>query len=449
MRGKICLFCLLLLTPLGRGDYSLRFDDTVILPGDTAAVPVMVRTDTPIHGFSLAFSYPGTVFTVAGFAINDALVDPEAVTYDALLDRPEDNYAIIGQMLVWDATPFGSGFPATEAEEQCLGWLLLATDKQVQPDTYTVLPMNAVGDPKVDNVFSSAGQSHLPSLAAGTVTIENRNVMRIRPAYSRPGMPLKLFIEVDHRQPLAGLQLAISYDATKLRLRTDDPEEEDLCERALSPCDLDVESMLAPHDIEQFLLTVERDYVPGRDRASCVMIFDYALPFEDQVMAPGRKQTVLAAYFDVSPDVAPGETTEVRLEDGLGTPPFDNKFFLPVYSDANKIVEMASIFPLKEDGVVEFSLGKHAFRRGFINDDDQLDLADAIYALGVIMGLRPAPACLSSVDINDDGTVNLADPISLLVYLFVESDGIPAPFEACGVDPTPDNLPCYEPTPDC
>ena len=43
---------------------------------------------------------------------------------------------------------------------------------------------------------------------------------------------------------------------------------------------------------------------------------------------------------------------------------------------------------------------------------------DAIFVLGFLFAQEAPPACMKAADVNDDGTVNIADPIALLGYLF-------------------------------
>ncbi len=43
---------------------------------------------------------------------------------------------------------------------------------------------------------------------------------------------------------------------------------------------------------------------------------------------------------------------------------------------------------------------------------------------------------------NDDGAVNIADPVYSLNYQFAEGPSPPEPFPGCGDDPTPDDLDC-------
>ncbi|MFN0057143.1 MAG: dockerin type I repeat-containing protein, partial [Planctomycetota bacterium] len=95
-------------------------------------------------------------------------------------------------------------------------------------------------------------------------------------------------------------------------------------------------------------------------------------------------------------------------------------------------------------------LGYHApivlapFRRGEVNMDGLVNIADGIFVLSWLFGVgSPAPVCFDAADANDDGLVDIADPIGLLTVLFISgSPPIPAPSAACGADTTLDALPC-------
>lgn len=91
--------------------------------------------------------------------------------------------------------------------------------------------------------------------------------------------------------------------------------------------------------------------------------------------------------------------------------------------------------------------GGGGFRRGYTNDDNDLDVSDAIFALNYLFLGSAAPHCHSSLDVNDDATINIADPVYLILYLFY--DGAPplGPFDECGHDPTPDELGCESSAP--
>ncbi|MEC9476320.1 MAG: hypothetical protein VX764_04705 [Planctomycetota bacterium] len=89
------------------------------------------------------------------------------------------------------------------------------------------------------------------------------------------------------------------------------------------------------------------------------------------------------------------------------------------------------------------------FRRGDINHDAGVDIADAIALLGQLFSGGATFGCEDARDVNDDGTIDIADAIKALGYLFL-GGSIPAPGPVnCGPDPTVDALPLcvYTPCP--
>ncbi len=67
--------------------------------------------------------------------------------------------------------------------------------------------------------------------------------------------------------------------------------------------------------------------------------------------------------------------------------------------------------------------------RGDVNQDDRIDLSDAVFLLDLLFSGRGAPAAVDRrSDINGDGGVDISDPIYLLRYLFL---GGPAPSSDC------------------
>jgi hypothetical protein len=85
-------------------------------------------------------------------------------------------------------------------------------------------------------------------------------------------------------------------------------------------------------------------------------------------------------------------------------------------------------------------------RRGDGNGDGQQNITDGIYVLNALFTGGPAPRCRDAADSDDNGVVNITDPIYLLNFLFAGGMRPPAPFPDCGEDPTPDALPCGEPS---
>ena len=90
------------------------------------------------------------------------------------------------------------------------------------------------------------------------------------------------------------------------------------------------------------------------------------------------------------------------------------------------------------------------FKRGDINADGAINIADAVTGLDYLFTGGAAPICLDSADVNDDGGINVADAISLLGYLFSSAAEPPAPGASCGVDATDtDPLDCLASTGGC
>jgi len=82
------------------------------------------------------------------------------------------------------------------------------------------------------------------------------------------------------------------------------------------------------------------------------------------------------------------------------------------------------------------------FKRGDANDDGTINLADAISVLMYLFAGGAPPPCRKAADSNDSGDLNIADAIGVLTYLFGRGAPLPEPFEVCGMDPTPDELDC-------
>ena len=86
--------------------------------------------------------------------------------------------------------------------------------------------------------------------------------------------------------------------------------------------------------------------------------------------------------------------------------------------------------------------GAASFQRGDANDDGALDIGDPISVLAYLFAQGTAPRCMDAADGNDDGTVDLGDAVKVLGHLFAGTGDLPLPFGACGVDPTEDPLDC-------
>jgi hypothetical protein len=81
------------------------------------------------------------------------------------------------------------------------------------------------------------------------------------------------------------------------------------------------------------------------------------------------------------------------------------------------------------------------FKRGDANTDNSVNLADPIFTLNYLFASGPPPSCADAADANDDGGLNIADAVYSLNHLFRGGPAPPPPgTSVCGGDPTPDAL---------
>lgn len=83
-----------------------------------------------------------------------------------------------------------------------------------------------------------------------------------------------------------------------------------------------------------------------------------------------------------------------------------------------------------------------------MDGDGQVLLNDPIACLTFLFGGDALP-CNKSADANDDGSLNIADPATILFFLFDSGSPLPSPYPACGADPTGDTLSCIGPISVC
>lgn len=95
---------------------------------------------------------------------------------------------------------------------------------------------------------------------------------------------------------------------------------------------------------------------------------------------------------------------------------------------------------VEPDGPV---VGPVRFLRSDVNQDGQADMSDAVAILGdLFLGDVPVGNCRESMDVDDNGFVEITDGIYLLTFLFSGGRAPAAPFDDCGVDRGGGSLGC-------
>ena len=153
----------------------------------------------------------------------------------------------------------------------------------------------------------------------------------------------------------------------------------------------------------------------------------------------GRYWAVLDRAIEPAGATAPVRVVELQAADRADCLP------APLGASARYLGEDLEV--VGEPAVVSFTrrrVDKSAARfvRGDTNNDGRINLADPVTLLEYLFRHESAPACRKAGDANDDGKLTIVDPILLLQYLLGHGPLLPAPYPECGEDPTEDTLPC-------
>lgn len=139
-------------------------------------------------------------------------------------------------------------------------------------------------------------------------------------------------------------------------------------------------------------------------------------PAGDSIESPGQPST------RVTFTQAGAYAYELRVDDRQ-----------PVNNAATTRVDIT----VQPEGIAEL------FLRGDVDGGGGLAINDAIIIFNFLFtGIGLQPTCDDAADATDDGAINLTDGIRILNVLFQGIGAIPAPSDACGEDPTPDELDC-------
>jgi len=424
-------------------------------PGDPEVVVGLFAThDDTVHAFAVALKYDAKAlqFIDARFDGPEVATGKVGYEYSRVLNDPERGIVILA--VIFDISPpfEARGLPPSPKEPQLIAELLFSVRLKARPGVYALMLRDGLGSPPIDNVFSVHGTSVFPELTNGSITVLNPYRLRVLNSQGAPGGEAVVIVEAEHETPIGGFQLSLRYPSELLSVDTeplDDPFDEDpneyvepdVCAWPITWCGLGLEPYLED-GIESFSAWAQTsvsfsEKAPGAGSGWILVnaLFDMAPPFSN--LPPGRHR-IVKIKFHVSEEAREGELIPVTPVNGAGSPPTSNIFVVPV-PEALPL----SVRPELSGGVIRIVRG---FRRGFINGDHKVDLADVIYSLRYLFADGPPPGCMKAADTNDDGKVDIGDTILLLGYLFRHSNPPDPPFEACGSDPTPDDLTCDHPT---
>lgn len=164
---------------------------------------------------------------------------------------------------------------------------------------------------------------------------------------------------------------------------------------------------------------------------ACGLIIDF---FGIESLPIGPEVPLITVIYETFPTTE--ASAEVSFCDTVGSPPVATIV----------VVGSATVIPTQSGGTIEFVDGV-SFARGDPNQDGSLNIADAITVLNYLFANGPG-LCLISMDANGDNTVDIADALHVFSYLNGLGPAPLAPFPMCGVDNTGSTLTCDSP-PSC
>ena len=130
---------------------------------------------------------------------------------------------------------------------------------------------------------------------------------------------------------------------------------------------------------------------------------------------------------------------EFPIEAGVLSPsllafrPGPEPFEVGAGADGGSLLVLASNFA--DTAIVAEIVPERYFVRGRVNDDELVDISDAVSLLNYLFRSGAAPDPLVAGDINDDDTLDISDSVYLLDYLFAGGSSIPPPFPELGPAP--------------
>ncbi len=134
-------------------------------------------------------------------------------------------------------------------------------------------------------------------------------------------------------------------------------------------------------------------------------------------------QPALRATYEATGLTDVAITTDLEFVDTLGSPAVNNTITSTVAQN---------FVPNLVNGSI--TLTPNLFTRGDCNSDGTLGLPDDLTLLFYLFLDSDPPPCLSACDFNGDNSLGISDAIYLQQYLFLSGAPPPAPFVACGLN---------------
>ncbi len=219
------------------------------------------------------------------------------------------------------------------------------------------------------------------------------------------GLDIVIPVSIINTTPLLGFMARIEWDCSQLAVHG-------------FTTDLSDTARLAPEFVAE-------NIDPVNCIAQLTVALETSVPF-DGVTIPTSVNNFRLANI-VADVVGPPGLTQITLA--------DSQTFLNAFSTGPSAI-LPELIPGEIEIVSGADLSRSAFVRGDVENNGSVSIADAINVLNFLFVGGSIFNCEDAADVNDDGGLNISDAVYLLNYLFVSGSVIPYPFPSPGYDPT-------------
>lgn len=431
-----------------RAQNSLRIPPGIVaFPNSPINVPLWATNSVPVHALSLSIAHdPGIEYAGLDFSLGvvNTILAGGAPDVLSIEYSPGSDELTLGLILQTAPT-----FPPVEipvsATEQLLFQFKFDVPSTTNAGIQEILLSDGLGDPPIDNSYSTMGTTVAPTLTSGSLDIQNPNHMRMNDRLVPTNYPFHVDVVIDTAESTQGFAVSVTYDHLVLDFKsitgigTDAGQYFLQNNPALPACMGDCgiapgpDMMLGTADDHVLWHEPYQGFAPNppelgtpissnRSRSAFGGIFTTPSVLE----LPAGVWSVVRLHFETKPAAIIGASTLLE---------FDTV-------DNFVVIDGFSVNTITSNALLTFSDTLPGFVRGDANVDDSINIADPVAILTYLFGGGPLPICFDAADSNDDGGVDISDSIYLLSFLFAGGPDPLPPYPDCGTDPNIDILDC-------
>ena len=324
-------------------------------PGDNDVhVIVTASNDVPIHGYSLALTYPSEALQCTSISTVGTHIDARVAPDFSAADVKQPGVGVLG--VIFSYSESGQialkELPALEAGsyQRIIARITFNVKATAPGGIFPLELRDGIGTPASFNRFTTKGTSIAPRLVNGSFRVSGGNSItlekKIAVAGATPSLPMFAFLQ--HPEGVSGFQIAFTYEKKALTLPDLKQDEPGLQNATYNGTVLGFE---IGDKIEVFSFDVDPNYTTKLARASLAVLFELrtftGLKLPASTASP-PDQSVAKYSFRVEAEADDEKQwQDITLED----------LNVPGFVDNRLIVEDRSLDPTLNHGKIYFSQG--------------------------------------------------------------------------------------------